>query len=144
MVVGQKKDVTEAFLGCVVQFFSNPEKGLIHDAEGNEWEVKITQTKKAPNGIAEVLADARAIREERDEILAKEKLASKPAPISPGESHNSSDDICDNPGCGHDQAAHVSFDGLDILVNCHERGCKCEGFKRREGKTGKPGEGQAP
>jgi hypothetical protein len=45
MVIGEKKDVTENFLGCVLQFFDDKHK-LIRDADGNEWEVTITQTKK--------------------------------------------------------------------------------------------------
>lgn len=46
VVVGKKTDVTENFLGCVMQYFSNPEKAIIHDADGNEWKVSIEQTKK--------------------------------------------------------------------------------------------------
>ena len=48
MIVGKKTDVTENFLGCVLQYFTDPKHGVIHDAEGNEWEVTITQTKNAP------------------------------------------------------------------------------------------------
>ena len=43
-----KQDVTNNFLGCVLQYFTDPKHGVIHDAEGNEWEVTITQTKNTP------------------------------------------------------------------------------------------------
>jgi len=47
-----KQDVTNNFLGCVLQYFTDTKHGVIHDAEGNEWEVTIVQTKAAPSAPA--------------------------------------------------------------------------------------------
>jgi len=57
-----KQDVTNNFLGCVLQYFTDQRHGVIHDAEGNEWEVKITQTKVAETKAPEIptVVDAKA------------------------------------------------------------------------------------
>jgi hypothetical protein len=69
-----KQDVTEAFLGCVMQFFSNPDKGLVHDAEGNEWKVTITQTKNVTAQSQQPLVTDNISREKDDRVTQENSV----------------------------------------------------------------------